>query len=81
MSHGLTGGVLYDKHSRGQLATLKSILCTGKFMARDQNTYAKRQREMEKRRKAEEKRARRRKKKEQANDDEANVADSPATEE
>lgn len=50
-------------------------------MARDQNTYAKRQREMEKRRKAEEKRARRRRKKEEANDDEANVAESPATEE
>ena len=37
-----------------------------KFMARDQNTFAKRQREMEKKRKAEEKRERRRKKKEQA---------------
>ncbi|HJN66298.1 MAG TPA: hypothetical protein QF761_08855 [Pirellulales bacterium] len=35
-------------------------------MARDQNTFAKRQREMEKKRKAEEKRERRRKKKEQA---------------
>ena len=36
-------------------------------MARDQNTYAKRKREMDKKRKAEEKRARRRKKKELAN--------------
>ncbi len=35
-------------------------------MARDQNTFAKWQREMEKKRKAEEKRERRRKKKEQA---------------
>ena len=34
-------------------------------MARDQNTYAKRQREMNKKRKAEDKRARRRKRKEQ----------------
>lgn len=34
-------------------------------MARDQNTFAKRQREMEKKRKAEDKRARRRKKKEE----------------
>jgi hypothetical protein len=33
-------------------------------MAKDQNTFAKRQREMEKKRKAEEKRERRRKKKE-----------------
>ena len=50
-------------------------------MARDQNTYAKRLREMEKKRKAEEKRARRRRKKEQASDDaEANVADGPASE-
>ena len=37
-------------------------------MARDQNTYAKRWREMDKKRKAEEKRARRRRKKEQANE-------------
>jgi hypothetical protein len=37
-------------------------------MARDQNSYAKRQREINKKRKAEEKRARRRAKKEQAND-------------
>jgi hypothetical protein len=36
------------------------------FMARDQNTFAKRRREMEKKRKAEEKRERRRRKKEQA---------------
>jgi len=35
-------------------------------MAKDQNTFAKRRREMEKKRKAEEKRARRQKKKEQA---------------
>jgi len=50
-------------------------------MARDQNTYAKRLREMEKKRKAEEKRARRRRKKEQPNDDpEANVAEAPASE-
>ena len=34
-------------------------------MAKNQNTFAKRQREMEKKRKADEKRARRRKKKEQ----------------
>ena len=51
-------------------------------MARDQNTFAKRQREMEKRRKAEEKRARRRKKKEQANEaPETDSVDRPATEE
>jgi hypothetical protein len=37
----------------------------GRRMARDQNTYAKRQREMNKKRKAEDKRARRRKRKEQ----------------
>jgi hypothetical protein len=36
-------------------------------MSRDQNTYLKRQREMEKKRKAEAKRARRRRKKEEAN--------------
>ena len=48
-------------------------------MARDQNAFAKRQREMEKRRKAEQKRARRRKKKEDANRaDEANDVD-PST--
>ncbi len=35
-------------------------------MAKDQNTFLKRQREMEKKRKAEEKRARRQKKKEEA---------------
>ena len=47
-------------------------------MARDQNTFAKRLREMEKR-KAEEKRERRRKKKEQASEpDQPNV---PAAEE
>lgn len=50
-------------------------------MARDQNTYAKRVREMEKKRKAEEKRARRRRKKEQAaGDAEAEPAGDPATE-
>ena len=47
-------------------------------MARDQNTYAKRRREMDKKRKAEEKRARRQKKKEQANQAvEPNAVDSP----
>lgn len=47
-------------------------------MAKDQNTFAKRQREMQKKRKAEEKRERRRKKKEQANiDAEQDAADSP----
>ncbi|MFH1921831.1 MAG: hypothetical protein ABIP48_18350 [Planctomycetota bacterium] len=51
-------------------------------MARDQNTYAKRWREMDKKRKAEEKRARRRKKKEEpGNDaDAANDVDQPAQE-
>jgi len=38
------------------------------FMARDQNTFAKRRREMEKKRKAEEKRERRRKRKEQVDE-------------
>ncbi len=47
-------------------------------MARDQNTYAKRRREMDKKRKAEEKRARRQRKKEQANEAvEPNGVDSP----
>ncbi len=41
---------------------------TGVFMAKDQNTLAKRRREMEKKRKAEAKRERRRRKKEQADD-------------
>ena len=51
-------------------------------MAKDQNTHAKRQREMEKRRKAEEKRARRRRKKEEANEvAETNGVQPPATEE
>lgn len=51
----------------------------GGFMARDQNTYAKRWREMDKKRKAEEKRARRRKKKELANQpDEAAETDETA---
>ena len=50
-------------------------------MARDQNTYAKRLREMEKKRKAEEKRQRRRRKKEQAGEDsEPNAPDGSATE-
>jgi len=45
-------------------------------MARDQNTYAKRVREMEKKRKAEGKRERRRLKKEQPTEDsEPNVPD------
>jgi len=52
-------------------------------MARDQNTYAKRQREMQKKRKAEEKRARRRKKKEEqtGEDAETSAVDRPAPEE
>jgi hypothetical protein len=52
-------------------------------MARDQNTYLKRQREMEKKRKAEEKRARRQKKKEEANNPAADpdVVDPAAAEE
>jgi hypothetical protein len=37
-------------------------------MAKDQNTYAKRWREMDRKRKAEEKRARRQRRKEQANE-------------
>ena len=50
-------------------------------MARDQNTYAKRRREMEKKRKAEEKRERRRQKKEQANEPaETDGVEQPATE-
>ena len=50
-------------------------------MARDQNTFAKRHREMEKKRKAEEKRERRRKKKEQADAPPEGVpADSNPTE-
>ncbi len=51
-------------------------------MAKDQNTFLKRQREMEKKRKAEEKRARRRKKKEEANGtaEPDAVADPAATE-
>ena len=51
-------------------------------MARDQNTFLKRQREMEKKRKAEEKRARRRKKKEDASGTrEPDAANSSVTEE
>jgi len=51
-------------------------------MANDQNTYAKRQREMAKRRKAEEKRARRRRKKEQAKEAaETSGIQSPVAEE
>ena len=51
-------------------------------MSKDQNTYLKRQREMEKKRKAEEKRARRQKKKEEANGaSEPDIANPSATEE
>jgi hypothetical protein len=51
-------------------------------MAKDQNTFAKRQREMKKKRKAEEKRERRRKKKELANSDvEQDAAERPIAEE
>jgi hypothetical protein len=50
-------------------------------MAKDQNTFAKRQREMQKKRKAEEKRARRQKKKEQAKEIAApDVGDRPVDE-
>jgi hypothetical protein len=53
-------------------------------MAKDQNTYAKRKREMDKRRKAEEKRERRRRKKEQddpaSGPGDANEGDAPAAE-
>jgi hypothetical protein len=50
-------------------------------MARDRNTFAKRQRETGKRQKAEEKRARRRKKKEfAASAGDANHEDHPVTE-
>ena len=51
-------------------------------MARDQNTFAKRRREMEKKRKAEEKRARRQRRKEQgAESAEVNGLDRATTEE
>ena len=51
-------------------------------MAKDQNTFAKRRREMAKRQKAEEKRARRRRKKEQANEvAETNGVEPPAIDE
>ncbi len=51
-------------------------------MSKDQNTYLKRQREMEKKRKAEEKRARRQKKKEEANGaSEPDIANPSATKE
>lgn len=50
-------------------------------MAKDQNTFAKRRREMAKRQKAEEKRARRRRKKEEANEvAKTNGVEPPATE-
>jgi len=50
-------------------------------MARDQNTYAKRWREMNKKRKAEEKRARRQRRKEQGSEvAEAGGVDRPDTE-
>ena len=51
-------------------------------MAKDQNSYAKRQREIKKKRKAEEKRERRRKTKEQTDAPvEPNLADQPAPDE
>jgi hypothetical protein len=54
-------------------------------MARDQNTFAKRRREMEKKRKAEAKRERRRRKKEQGDESTgaapANIADDATVEE
>ncbi len=51
-------------------------------MAKDQNSFAKRQREIAKKRKAEEKRERRRKKKEQADAPiEPDLADHPPSEE
>ncbi len=51
-------------------------------MAKDQNTFAKRRREIAKKEKAAEKRERRRRKKEQANEvAQANGADPSATEE
>ena len=51
-------------------------------MSRDQNTYLKRQREMEKKRKAEDKRARRQRKKEEANNtSDPDIVDSSVTEE
>jgi hypothetical protein len=51
-------------------------------MSKDQNTFAKRQREMEQKRKAEEKRARRKRKKEQPNRPaEAVPEDRPPTDE
>jgi hypothetical protein len=51
-------------------------------MSKDQNSFAKRQREIAKKRKAEEKRERRRKRKEQASATiEPNVADHPTSEE
>jgi len=51
-------------------------------VARDQNTYLKRQREAEKKRKAEEKRARRRRKKDEANGaSEPDIGNPSATEE
>jgi len=50
-------------------------------MAKDQNTFLKRQREMEKKRKADDKRARRQKKKDGVDDtSEPDIADPSATE-
>lgn len=50
-------------------------------MGKDQNTYAKRQREMNKKRKAEDKRVRRLKRKEQAHStSEQNAVDPPTPE-
>jgi hypothetical protein len=50
-------------------------------MAKEQNTFLKRQREMEKRRKADEKRARRQRKKEAAGPGQPDVANPTAVEE
>jgi hypothetical protein len=49
-------------------------------MAKDQNTFAKRKREMDKKRKAEDKRARRQRKKEQAEEAKLSPDNGPETE-
>jgi len=49
-------------------------------MGRENNTYAKRQREMQKKRKAEDKRVRRQKKKDAGDVDETNAESRPASE-
>jgi len=55
--------------------TVRKLISEKELMSKDQNTFLKRQREMEKKRKAEEKRARRRKKKEAASaDNESDIA-------